>query len=332
MLKPSAENFYRHVSVHSFRTLVVTFKDKELPDFSPIFLGHSNEPRDLRFFRQMFAIRSFEQRLLSLFDEGILNGTTHACIGQEANCVGVISALSSEDHIFSNHRCHGHYLAKTGDPIGLLGEIMGRSYGVCGGLGGSQHLCATGFKSNGVLGGTLPGAAGIAMAYKLRNLRQISCVFLGDGVFGEGLVYETLNIAALWELPLFIIVEDNKWAQSTPQRANLAGKIVDRIKSFDICTFELNTTDVTEIYKTAVNLANSVRELQRPAALVLNTYRLCHHSKNDDYRPQEEVSERWKLDPLVCHNLDIKPDQIDRIKAEVLNALENCVSFVKENK
>ncbi len=114
----------------------------------------------------------FEETLLALFDEGLLNGTTHACIGQEADCVGVIEHLRDGDHIFSNHRCHGHYLARTGTRCGLLAEIMGKPEGVCGGIGGSQHLCAPGFKSNGIQGGIVPTAAGIALAMKLAGDRR----------------------------------------------------------------------------------------------------------------------------------------------------------------
>ncbi len=122
----------------------------------------------------MRFIRRFEERLLELFDLGVLNGTTHACIGQEADAVAVMEHLRAEDHVFSNHRCHGHYLALTGDARGLMAEIMGRDDGVCAGIGGSQHLAAPGFKSNGVQGGIVPAAAGIALAQQLAGDDAIS--------------------------------------------------------------------------------------------------------------------------------------------------------------
>ena len=147
----------------------------------------------LSLYQKMYFIRRFEERLLDLFEEGILNGTTHACIGQEADCVGVVEALESNDHIFSNHRCHGHYLAKTGDARGLLAEIMGLPSGICGGVGGSQHICTDGFKSNGILGGTVAASAGIGLSMKLKQNDAVSVVFVGDGALGEGIVYETLN-------------------------------------------------------------------------------------------------------------------------------------------
>jgi len=189
-------------------------------------VGVAGEPHEQRLYRRMRFIRRFEERLLGMFEEGLLNGTTHACIGQEADCVGVIEHLRPGDHIFSNHRCHGHYLAWTGDAFGLLGEIMGKPAGVCGGIGGSQHLCAPGFKSNGILGGTVPAAAGIALAMKLAGNDGISVSFIGDGTFGEGVLYETLNISALWGLPLLVVVENNGYAQSTPLAVNFAGDFV----------------------------------------------------------------------------------------------------------
>jgi TPP-dependent pyruvate/acetoin dehydrogenase alpha subunit len=114
--------------------------------------GRDEDTSDERLCRRMSVIRRFEERLLELFETGILNGTTHACIGQEADCVAVTAHLDEDDHVFSNHRCHGHYLARTGDARGLLAAIMGRSDGVCAGIGGSQHLAAPGFKSNGIQG------------------------------------------------------------------------------------------------------------------------------------------------------------------------------------
>src|SRR3954469_7198568 len=175
-------------------------------------VGADDEPTAERLYRRLRFIRRFEQSLLDLFDRGLLNGTTHACIGQEADAVAVIEHLREGDHVFSNHRCHGHFLAWTGDALGLMTEIMGKPEGICGGIGGSQHLCAPGFKSNGIQGGIVPAAAGIALAKQLDGgADAISVVFIGDGTLGEGAVYETLNMAALWRLPLLIVLEDNEW-------------------------------------------------------------------------------------------------------------------------
>ena len=259
----------------------------------------------------------------------MLNGTTHACIGQEADCVGVIEHLRPGDHIFSNHRCHGHYLAWSGDARGLLAEIMGKREGVVGGIGGSQHICAPGFKSNGILGGTVPAAAGIALAMKLSASDGISVVFVGDGAFGEGVIYETLNLASLWDLPLLVVVENNGWSQSTPIAANFAGDLEKRFDAFGIPTTRLETTDVLQIDAEAEREVGLVRGERRTRALIIDTYRLCHHSKSDDNRPTEEVDARWPLEPLTVHGGRLAGEDRERIDGEVEEALQSVVDEIK---
>ena len=295
----------------------------------PRLAGSAHEPRTQRLYRRMRFIRRFEEILLGLFEEGLLNGTTHACIGQEANCVGVIEHLRAGDHIFSNHRCHGHYLAWSGDALGLLAEIMGKEAGICGGIGGSQHICAPGFKSNGILGGTVPAAAGIALAIKLSGDDGISVVFVGDGAFGEGAVYETLNIASLWSLPLLLVLENNGYSQSTPSRLNLAGELDARLAAFDIPVTRIESTDVDEIDEHAGREIALVRESRSPRALVIDTYRLCHHSKSDDNRPEEEIAARWTTEPLVVHGARVEDEVRERIEHEVETALAEVVELAK---
>jgi acetoin:2,6-dichlorophenolindophenol oxidoreductase subunit alpha len=298
-----------------------------IPD--PRLVGTAEEPTSHRRYRQMVMIRRFEETLLALFDEGVLNGTTHCCIGQEADAVGVIEHLSAADHVFSNHRCHGHYLARTGDAAGLLSEVMGLPAGVCGGIGGSQHLSAPGFMSNGVLGGTVPNAAGIAMAAQLDRSDSVSVVFIGDGTLGEGLVYETLNLASLWSLPLLVVCEDNGWAQSTPRANNLAGSVPDRFAAFGIPVRAIDTTDVEVIGEAAEQEVAATRG-SGPRALVIETYRLCHHSKNDDNRPADEVERRWALDPLVVHGPRLDDVERKSIEVEVETALAEVVEAARE--
>jgi acetoin:2,6-dichlorophenolindophenol oxidoreductase subunit alpha len=293
-------------------------------------MGLQGEPRDARLYRRMRFIRRFEETLLGLFDEGLLNGTTHACIGQEANGVGLVEHLRDGDHIFSNHRCHGHFLAWSGDAFGLLAEIMGKPAGLCGGIGGSQHICAPGFKSNGVQGGIVPAAAGIALAEQLKGSGGLSVVFLGDGTLGEGVVYETLNLTALWQLPLLLVLEDNGWAQSTPSSLNLAGDIAKRFSAFGLPVVEVDTTDVLEIEAAAGEVVSGCRARQGPGVLIIHTYRLCHHSKNDDNRPVEEVQRRWGYDPLVVHGARLDAGEWMSIDREVDDALEDCVTRVRQ--
>jgi TPP-dependent pyruvate/acetoin dehydrogenase alpha subunit len=263
----------------------------------------------------MRFIRCFEERLLELFETGLLNGTTHACVGQEADCVAVMEHLGNADHVFSN-----------GDARGLLAEIMGLPEGVCGGIGGSQHLAAPGFKSNGVQGGIVPAAAGIAMAHQLSGNAGISVAFIGDGTLGEGLVYESLNIASLWQLPLLVVLEDNAWSQSTPSRLNLAGSMRARFEAFGVAVEEIDSTDINEIEPVAGRAVSFVRERRAPCALIIHTYRLCHHSKNDDDRPRQEVEARWALDPLVVHGRRLSEEAIARIDADVRDAIEEIVA------
>src|SRR5689334_1804028 len=263
--------------------------------------GRLGEPVDHRRYRRMRFIRRFEETLLQLFEEGALNGTTHACIGQEADAVAVTEHLTEGDHIFSNHRCHGHYLAHSGDALGLMAEIMGKEAGVCRGMGGSQHICAPGFKSNGVQGGIVPNAAGIALANQLEGNDAVSVVFIGDGTLGEGVVYETLNMAALWNLPLLVVCEDNRWAQSTPIAANMAGSFAARFSAFGVPVRSVDSTDVVEISHAAGQEIAAVRAGEGPRVLLIHTYRLCHHSKSDDERPQAEIDARWLVEPLVVH-------------------------------
>ncbi len=167
-------------------------------------------------YRSMVRIRRFEETVLAEFSHGAFYGTTHTSLGQEADAVGVLDSLQAGDVVFSNHRCHGHFLAYGGDMRALFAELMGKASGVCGGRGGSQHLHWRNFYSNGILGGTLPIATGAALAEKRLGSGVATVVFLGDGALGEGVVYESLNFASLWGAPVLFVLEDNHWAQTTP--------------------------------------------------------------------------------------------------------------------
>jgi TPP-dependent pyruvate/acetoin dehydrogenase alpha subunit len=288
-------------------------------------VGVPDEPRAARLYRRMRFIRRFEETVLDLFDRGLLNGTTHACIGQEADAIAIMEHLGEDDHVFSNHRCHGHFLARTGDALGLMAEIMGRPEGVCGGIGGSQHLCAPGFMSNGIQGGIVPNAAGIALAKQLDGGIGVSVVFIGDGTLGEGATYEALNLASLWKLPLVVVLEDNGWSQSTPSSANLVGSMRDRFTAFGFPVFEIDSTDVEELDVVASRALVQARTQVGPVAILIHTYRLCHHSKNDDNRPVDEVAARWRLDPIEIHGRRLDLSSRAAIDAEVESALQDVI-------
>jgi len=282
-------------------------------------------------YERMVFIRRFEETLLDLFSQGKLVGTTHTYIGQEANGVGVIDHLDpAVDVVFSNHRCHGHYLAFTDDPFGLLCEVMGRAPGTCGGKGGSQHLCKGNFYSNGILGSIVPVATGIALAEKRRRTGAVSTVFLGDGTLGEGVTYESLNMASLWKLPVFFVLEDNRYAQSTPVELELAGSMPARAEAFGIATAELDTTDVEEIHAAAGAAVARIRETGEPFFLVLHTYRFAPHSKGDDTRDPAEIEERKRRDPLTIAGARLENPERDDIEARCEERLAETVAAAED--
>ncbi len=273
---------------------------------------------EIDLFRAMYRIRRFEETVLDEFKRGVFAGTTHTSLGQEANAVGVISALGIEDVIVTNHRCHGHFIAYGGDIRALFAELMGRATGVCGGRGGSQHIHWRNLYSNGVQGGIVPIATGMALAEKEKKSGALVTVFIGDGTFGEGVIYEAFNMASLWAVPLLIVVENNHIAQTTPTSLVMAGKLADRLLAFDIPVTELDTSDVIVIRQAALELVDAVRHTVRPHALVLNTARFGPHSKGDDTRTEEELQAlQVARDPLRILAPRLNVEEVEQIKAEV---------------
>jgi 2-oxoisovalerate dehydrogenase E1 component len=282
-------------------------------------------------FKRMALVRSFEERLLDMFSEGLLMGTTHTCLGQEANGVGVIAALRSDDVVVSTHRCHGHFLAHVGDMPALMAEIMGRASGVCAGWGGSQHLCVPErFYSNGIQGGTLPMAAGLALAHKNSGSNKVVVVFIGDGTLGQGVVYETLNIASLLSLPLLCVVADNHIAQSTSTANTLAGNIGARAEAFGIGWQYLENPLVEDIFTTAKESIAQIRAGGGPRLLWLDSVRLGPHSKGDDTRPQADIDKLRLLDPVGRGEEQLSADVVAGIWAEAKRVIDGVVAQAKE--
>lgn len=246
----------------------------------------------------MLLIRKFEEKLLNLFREGLLNGTTHTCIGQEAIGVTLIDQIEANDIVVSNHRCHGHYIAKTGDTTGLLAEIMGKDGGPCQGRGGSQHIFNKTFVSNGVQGNMFPVAAGMAYAEKIKKSGKLVIIFVGDGTLGQGVVYETLNLLGILEIPLLIIIENNGYAQSTSIQNNFNGSIFDRIKGFNISCGESNDFIVNDLYEKFSKILKNIRKNKKAHVEIVNTYRLSPHSTTEYGRPIEEINSQKEKDPL----------------------------------
>lgn len=252
------------------------------------------------YYEKMRLINASEEALLALFSEGRLRGTVHTCLGQEATAVGVVSALEpARDIVCSNHRGHGHFIAFCGNIRGLIAEIMGLPSGVCGGAGGSQHMHVPNFYTNGVLGGMPPVATGMAFAEKAKGSGAVTAVFLGDGAMAEGALYEALNLAALWKLPLLFVVEHNCYAQTTHWSTQHAGELAARAAAFGVPVTDIDGNDVLLVADTAQRVVAQMRASAAPHMLFLRTYRLGPHSKGDDLRDAAELAGRRATAPLA---------------------------------
>lgn len=271
-----------------------------------------------KLFRQLYQIRRFETVLIEQFKTGIFPGTTHTSLGQEANAVGVLAHLAEDDVVVSNHRCHGHYLAYSGDPQALFAELMGKPSGVCGGVGGSQHLHWHNFYSSGVQGGTVAMAAGMALAEKRAGRGTLVVDFMGDGTLGEGIVYECLNMIALWQLPILIVLEHNQIAQTTPASLVIAGSLRQRFEAFGLPTAELDSSDILEILPLAGTLIEQVRSESAPRVLIITTARLGAHSKGDDTRSADELELLWGTrDPLAIQAARLNEAERTQVEHDV---------------
>lgn len=245
-------------------------------------------------------MRRTEQLILDLFSRGLLSGTTHTCLGQELCQLAVVRALSEpDDVVLSNHRNHGHFMAYSGHFVGLVAEIMGREAGVCGGYGGSQHIAYRHFHSNGVQAGMTAIGTGLALQRRREGSQGLVAIMIGDGTLGEGLLYESMNLAAIWQARVLFVVENNGIAQTTETRHTLGGSIEGRGAAFGLRTWRLDDA--------APDFARSVDEVVRamrigdgPGMLVIDTCRMGPHSKGDDLRPAEERQRIEARDPLAA--------------------------------
>jgi len=281
------------------------------------------------FYRRMLAVRLCEERLLDLFTQGLVRGTVHTCLGQEACAIGVTSALDlARDIVCSNHRGHGHYLGYSGDFTGLIAEILGLSQGVCHGVGGSQHLHLRNLYTNGILGGMPPIAVGMALAEKRLNTGAVACIFLGDGAMAEGSCYEALNLAALWHAPVLFAVEQNQYAQTTHWSSQHAGSLQDRAPAFGVPTTVIDGNDVEAVYQTAGRLLAQMRTEGGPQMLFMNTYRLGPHSKGDDLRPPEEIAANRAVEPLKRLEDILGRDWCAEQHRQIATALDKTVNML----
>ncbi len=260
-------------------------------------------------------IRLTEQLILDQFSRGLVSGTTHTCLGQELAAMSVVRALDDpDDAVLSNHRNHGHFLTYSGDFLGLVAEIMGREAGVCRGRGGSQHLAWRHFHSNGVQAGMMGIGAGLALARKKKRSRALVAAMIGDGTLGQGLVYEAMNLASVWEAPLLVVVENNGIAQTTYTRETIGGSIEERGAAFGFATWHLSDDD-PELFRKVADVVATMREVSHPGFLIVDTRRMGPHSKGDDLRPGEEMDAIRARDPLAALGRRLSDALRERIEA-----------------
>ena len=297
-----------------------------MPDFSPQL-------------RQMLLIRRFEEKLDDLFASGVIKGTSHLYAGQEAVAVGVCAALEPMDLMTSTHRGHGHFLAKGGDAGALMAELWGKATGPSKGRGGSQHVAdlKNGFLgSNGITAGGLPIATGAALSAQMQETNQVVVAFFGEGGANQGTFHESLNMAAIWKLPILFICENNQYAMSTRfDEAFATPTIAARGAGYGMPGEVVDGTDFFAVRDAVANFAERARKGDSPALLGMTVYRYYGQSKSDkcEYRTREEEAE-WRLkDPIGRLQTAIGLSDADYapILAEIDAQVEQAVEFARDS-
>ncbi len=296
--------------------------------------------RLLRMYEQMLKIRVFEEHVNELYLSAKMPGLAHLYIGEEAVAVGVCEALRRDDYITSTHRGHGHCLAKGASIDRMFAELLGKEAGYCRGKGGSMHIAdqETGnLGANAIVGGSTALATGAAMSSKMRGTEQVTVCFFGDGALGQGVLYEAMNMASLWELPVIYVCENNLYNEYTHFSETTAGEMSARSKAFGIHTEEVDGQDVRAVYAASEKLVERARRGEGPAFLLCNTYRYYGHHVGDiqrSYYRSKEEEQQWmtQRDPLNLlstwlveqHLADVKTlEQIEqRVRTEVAAGVE----------
>ena len=305
----------------------------------------ANLPKEklVEMYRMMVKIRLFEEKVFELYAQNLVPGTIHLYTGQEAVAVGVCSALRKDDYITSTHRGHGHCIAKGADVKRVMAEILGKKTGYCKGKGGSMHIADF---SIGVLGATavvgagIPIAAGAGLSIKLRRKDQVVACFFGDGASNQGTFHEGINMAAIWQLPVIFVCENNLYAMGTRQSlAMRIENIADRAAAYGIPGVVVDGNDVLAVYEAALKAAERGRRGEGSTLIECKTYRHRGHSRVDPakYRPKEEVEAWLAKDPikrfrekLIQSNIltNIEIQQIDK---EVAAEIEKAVKYAMES-
>ena|SRR5690348_6101442 len=292
----------------------------------------------LHWYEQMLTIRAFEENAIEYFAKGNITGSTHPSIAQEAIAVGVCAALQPRDLILATYRGHGECLAKGADPKALMAELFGRATGCCKGRGGSMHLCDVGhgvLGTNAIVAAHIPIAGGVALASKLRNTNQVTACFFGDGATCEGEFFETLNMSALWKLPLILVCENNQYAISVHvSKSQSTVDIADRAKGFGMRNAIVDGNDPQAVYDEVSKAVAHARAGSGPSLIECKTLRWERHSAFSSGRydnPEEQF--RWKqVDPIPrfrsrLQDLGISQEQLQQCEARALAVIRDAVEF-----
>lgn len=287
---------------------------------------------------RMMLIRAYEEKLAELQATVGLPGTCTS-VGQEASAVGVVSALTSDDRILTNHRSAGHLLARGADAGLLLAEVMGKATGYCKGKSGSLHISAKDLGvilTSTIVGGGLSLATGVALSMTMTGKPGIVACFFGDGAAGEGIFHESINLAAVWKLPILYVCENNQWQAFVHRRETMLGEHISaRAAAYSVEGETVDGNDVEAIHKAASRAAGYIRETGKPYLLETYTYRLRGHFEPDDqaYVDREELRTWQERDPIVClgrrlvDNGSLSPSDIESIKERVTKAIDEALTF-----
>jgi pyruvate dehydrogenase E1 component alpha subunit len=301
----------------------------------------SEAERLLRMYRRMVEIRLFEEQVNDLYTRALMPGLAHLYIGEEAVAVGVCEALRPDDYITSTHRGHGHCLAKGASLNRMFAELLGKESGYCKGKGGSMHIADpdTGnLGANAIVGGSAGIATGAAFSAKRLGTGQVSVCFFGDGAMGQGLLYEVMNMAALWKLPVIYLCENNLYNEYTHNSETLAGDMLTRAAGFGIEGKRIDGQDVRTVYAAAKEIVDRVRSGAGPAFLVCDTYRFMGHHVGDinrEYYRSKQEEQLWKTerDPVKLLRDWIEKEkladreQLDVIQKEIKAEVDRAVQF-----
>jgi pyruvate dehydrogenase E1 component alpha subunit len=300
----------------------------------------------IKLYEQMLTIRRFEEKAIELFEHNLIRGNVHPCIGQEAVSVGICSNLRQEDFMVNTHRGHGNCIAKGADLKRMMAELLGKSTGYCKGKGGSMHIAdfeGGNLGANGIVGGGLPIAVGAGISIQNRGTDQVVACFFGDGASNQGTFHESLNLAALWRLPVVFVCENNLYALSTPVREAISvPHISDRAMAYGIPGFNIDGNDVIEVYSKMKEARERAKAGEGPTLLDCITYRFFGHFTGDPgrgitYRSKEEM-EQWqnrcpikKLRERLIKEKMMTEEMEKTIEANVKASIEKAVQFAKES-